>query len=145
MATKRGGQEGRRAFLGQQGRSGSETAERRSCTRQEHPPRPLPPSLPPSPSIQAVFKNHQLTNKADFWSLHSWLGLAVILLFLLNYLGAFLAFFLRLAPQPLRASVLPYHVLLGVSLYLAAVFTAQTGGGRGEGGREGGRETVRAL
>jgi len=56
------------------------------------------------------------------------------------------AFFLQLAPQPLRASILPYHVLLGITLYLAAIFTAETGKERGgEGGREGGGTEGRGV
>lgn len=89
-----------------------------------------PPSLPSfssPPLLQAVFKNHQETNKADLWSLHSWLGLAVFNLFLINYTVGVGAFFFQLAPLPLRASILPYHVLVGITLYLAAIFTAQTG------------------
>jgi hypothetical protein len=108
----------------------------------------LPPSLPPPlPSLpQAVFKNHQETNKADLWSLHSWLGLAVFILFLLNYTIGVGAFFLQLAPQPLRASILPYHVLLGITLYLAAIFTAETGKEEeGEGGKGHEGEKKRAM
>lgn len=80
-----------------------------------------------SVGLRAVFKNHQETNKADLWSLHSWLGLAVFILFLINYTVGVGAFFFQLAPLPLRASILPYHVLVGITLYLAAIFTAQTG------------------
>jgi hypothetical protein len=34
--------------------------------------------------LKAVFANHQRTGKADLWSLHSWLGVAVVTLFVVN-------------------------------------------------------------
>lgn len=34
--------------------------------------------------LRAVFLNHQRTGKADLWSLHSWLGIAVITAFVAN-------------------------------------------------------------
>lgn len=34
--------------------------------------------------LAAAFENHHLTRKGDMWSLHSWLGMLLVLLFLIN-------------------------------------------------------------
>lgn len=105
--------------------------------------------------LRAVFLNHQRTGKGDLWSLHSWLGIAVITLFVGNvranasfkvlthsnspptstplpspttytqWVVGVLAFFLQVASEPVRAAVLPQHAFLGTMLYLAAIFTVR--------------------
>uniref|UniRef100_A0A7C9DLF7 ascorbate ferrireductase (transmembrane) n=2 Tax=Opuntia streptacantha TaxID=393608 RepID=A0A7C9DLF7_OPUST len=64
---------------------------------------------------------------ANFYSLHSWMGLICVLLFALQWLMGFLSFWHRGEIRRVRAKVLPWHVFLGLYTYCLAVATAETG------------------
>lgn len=64
---------------------------------------------------------------ANFWSLHSWMGLICMLLFGAQWLIGFLSFWHRGEMRTTRVSVLPWHVFLGLYTYGLAVATAETG------------------
>ncbi|KAJ8760501.1 hypothetical protein K2173_015168 [Erythroxylum novogranatense] len=64
---------------------------------------------------------------ANFYSLHSWMGLICICLFGAQWLTGFLSFWHRGETRNVRARVLPWHVFLGLYVYVLAVATAETG------------------
>ncbi|KAM1102464.1 hypothetical protein ACFX2I_011099 [Malus domestica] len=64
---------------------------------------------------------------ANFYSLHSWMGLICILLFGAQWLMGFLSFWHRGEVRAVRLRVLPWHIFLGLYTYGLAVATAETG------------------
>ncbi|XP_022777009.1 probable transmembrane ascorbate ferrireductase 4 [Durio zibethinus] len=64
---------------------------------------------------------------ANFYSLHSWMGLICVCLFGAQWLVGFLSFWHRSEVRTTRAEVLPWHIFLGLYTYGLAVVTAETG------------------
>ncbi|XAR65376.1 Ascorbate ferrireductase (transmembrane) [Bertholletia excelsa] len=64
---------------------------------------------------------------ANFFSLHSWMGLICISLFGAQWLVGFLSFWHRGETRMIRVRILPWHVFLGLYTYGLAVITAETG------------------
>ncbi|XP_027095430.2 probable transmembrane ascorbate ferrireductase 4 isoform X1 [Coffea arabica] len=64
---------------------------------------------------------------ANFYSLHSWMGLICITLFGAQWLLGFLNFWHKGEVRTTRVRVLPWHVFLGLYTYALAVVTAETG------------------
>ncbi|KAL2667489.1 hypothetical protein AAZV13_01G071700 [Glycine max] len=64
---------------------------------------------------------------ANFYSLHSWMGLASVSLFGAQWLIGFLNFWHRGEVRTVRIRILPWHVFLGLYTYALAIATAETG------------------
>ncbi|CAM8979904.1 unnamed protein product [Rhodiola kirilowii] len=64
---------------------------------------------------------------ANFYSLHSWMGLICISLFGFQWLMGFLSFWHRGEKRSTRVRILPWHIFLGLYTYGLAVATAETG------------------
>ncbi|XP_017970738.1 PREDICTED: probable transmembrane ascorbate ferrireductase 4 [Theobroma cacao] len=64
---------------------------------------------------------------ANFYSLHSWMGLICVCLFAAQWLVGFLSFWHRGEVRMTRAKILPWHIFLGLYTYGVAVATAETG------------------
>ncbi|CAI9756112.1 unnamed protein product [Fraxinus pennsylvanica] len=64
---------------------------------------------------------------ANFYSLHSWMGLICISMFGAQWLGGFLSFWHKGEARTTRLRVLPWHVFLGLYTYGLALVTAETG------------------
>ncbi|XP_004516789.1 probable transmembrane ascorbate ferrireductase 4 [Cicer arietinum] len=64
---------------------------------------------------------------ANFYSLHSWMGLICVSLFGAQWLTGFLNFWHRGEVRRVRIRILPWHVFLGLYTYALAVATAETG------------------
>lgn len=64
---------------------------------------------------------------ANFYSLHSWMGLICVSLFGAQWLIGFLNFWHRGEMRSVRIRILPWHVFLGLYTYALAVATAETG------------------
>ncbi|GMH01847.1 hypothetical protein Nepgr_003686 [Nepenthes gracilis] len=64
---------------------------------------------------------------ANFYSLHSWMGLTCVFLFGIQWMTGFLYFWHRGEVRAARARMLPWHVFLGLYTYCLAVATAETG------------------
>ncbi|KAL6629399.1 hypothetical protein ACP70R_029164 [Stipagrostis hirtigluma subsp. patula] len=77
--------------------------------------------------VYAVFKFHVESGIPNLYSLHSWLGIATITLYALQWLAGFLAFFFPGASPATRRATLPWHALLGLLVFVFAVATAQLG------------------
>ncbi|CAL1273529.1 unnamed protein product [Larinioides sclopetarius] len=78
-------------------------------------------------ALAAVLENHRRTKKADFYSLHSWIGIATFGMFALQYLGSFVTFMLPWVPNVWRGRIMPFHTFFGVGLFVMAVGTAEMG------------------
>ncbi|XP_054808491.1 probable ascorbate-specific transmembrane electron transporter 1 [Prosopis cineraria] len=60
-------------------------------------------------------------------TLHSWLGMIAICSFGLQYMLAFCTYFFPRAEMSTRASLKPWHRLIGMVIFLLAACTAETG------------------
>ena len=82
--------------------------------------------------LVAVFKSHNDAASgfiANLYSLHSWIGIAVILLYVAQFLAGGLSFALniqRITPST-RAKVMNLHKFFGPTIYIAAAFTILLG------------------
>ncbi|KAG8381338.1 hypothetical protein BUALT_Bualt06G0112000 [Buddleja alternifolia] len=77
--------------------------------------------------IYMAFKFHNESNIANLYSLHSWLGIGVIVLYGIQWIYGFLVFFYPGGTSAIRSESLPWHVLFGIFVYVLAVGTAALG------------------
>ncbi|KAM7272476.1 hypothetical protein ACFE04_027139 [Oxalis oulophora] len=77
--------------------------------------------------IYCAFKFHNQSGIANLYSLHSWLGISVIVLYGLQWIYGFVLFFFPGGPAWLRSESLPWHILFGLFVYILAVATAAIG------------------
>ncbi|KAK6931699.1 Cytochrome b561/ferric reductase transmembrane [Dillenia turbinata] len=77
--------------------------------------------------IIAVFKFHNELGYAHMYTLHSWLGMATICLFGFQLLLGFFSFFFPGAEKPVRARLAPWHVFMGITIFLIGIAAALTG------------------
>ncbi|KAF8011321.1 hypothetical protein BT93_J1812 [Corymbia citriodora subsp. variegata] len=77
--------------------------------------------------IWAALKFHNDKGIDNFYSLHSWLGLACIFLFGIQWALGFVIYWYPGGSRTSRATLLPWHVFFGVYIYALAIATATTG------------------
>lgn len=77
--------------------------------------------------LWAVLKFHALRGIPDFYSLHSWFGLATLILFLAQWLTGLYTFLYPGAAAPTRQMVMPWHTFLGLFIFVLALTTASQG------------------
>ncbi|KAF3335665.1 putative ascorbate-specific transmembrane electron transporter 1 [Carex littledalei] len=77
--------------------------------------------------IYAVFKYHKESNISNMYSLHSWVGLGTFCLYGIQWIMGFVTFFFPGASASTRQSMVPWHAIFGLFIYILAVGTAQLG------------------
>ncbi len=80
--------------------------------------------------LVAVFKSHNTKVaglKPNLYSLHSWLGLAAVLLFGQNYVMGLLHYTTQHMPLELKKRYMPYHTYVGEVAYFVAFAAVETG------------------
>uniref|UniRef100_A0A8B9DRI2 Lysosomal membrane ascorbate-dependent ferrireductase CYB561A3 n=1 Tax=Anser cygnoides TaxID=8845 RepID=A0A8B9DRI2_ANSCY len=77
--------------------------------------------------LVAVFGFHNASKTPNMYSLHSWLGLATVLLFSCQWLAGFSAFLLPYSPPWLRALYKPVHVFFGSTILMLSVASCVSG------------------
>ncbi|PQQ01572.1 transmembrane ascorbate ferrireductase 1 [Prunus yedoensis var. nudiflora] len=77
--------------------------------------------------IYAAFKNHNESGIANLYSLHSWIGIGVIVLYGIQWIYGFLIFFYPGGSPTLRSETMPWHVVFGLLVYVLAVANASLG------------------
>ncbi|KAL2324525.1 hypothetical protein Fmac_023583 [Flemingia macrophylla] len=77
--------------------------------------------------IYTAFKYHNESGIANLYSLHSWLGIGVIVLYGIQWIYGFLIFFFPGGTPEIRRYSVPWHVLFGLFVYVLAVGTATLG------------------
>ncbi|KAL1824384.1 hypothetical protein ACET3Z_011162 [Daucus carota] len=77
--------------------------------------------------VWAAIKFHNDKGIDNFYSLHSWLGLACLFLFSIQWAAGFATFWYPGGSRNSRSSLLPWHVFFGVYIYALAVATCATG------------------
>lgn len=75
----------------------------------------------------AVFDFHNSHNTANLYSLHSWIGIAAVALFALQWVFGFAGFLLPCSPVWLRKLLKPIHVWLGGSILLLSTAACISG------------------
>ncbi|CEG42839.1 cytochrome b ascorbate-dependent [Plasmopara halstedii] len=75
----------------------------------------------------AVFRFHNEHGITNLYSLHSWMGLGVLILFFLHWLGSFGVFFYPGAEKSVRKLIAPYHIAIGLSILGLVVATVEAG------------------
>lgn len=78
-------------------------------------------------SLVAVFDFHNTLHNPNMYSLHSWIGLSVVIFYMLQLLLGFLVFLLPLAPLSLRGFLMPIHVYSGLLIFGTVIATALMG------------------
>ncbi|KAL5723532.1 ascorbate ferrireductase (transmembrane) [Ranunculus cassubicifolius] len=77
--------------------------------------------------VWAAWKFHIDKGIDNFYSLHSWLGLASLILFAVQWAVGFATFWYPGGGRNTRATLLPWHVFFGMYLYALSIATATTG------------------
>ncbi|KAL2504807.1 putative transmembrane ascorbate ferrireductase 2 [Abeliophyllum distichum] len=77
--------------------------------------------------VWAALKFHNDKGIDNFYSLHSWLGLACLFLFGIQWAAGFVTFWYPGGSRNSRTSLLSWHVYFGVYIYALAVATCTTG------------------
>ncbi|CAJ1947362.1 unnamed protein product [Sphenostylis stenocarpa] len=77
--------------------------------------------------IWAAWKFHIDKGIDNFYSLHSWLGLACFFLFSIQWGAGFATFWYPGGSRNSRATLLPWHVFFGMYIYALAIATTVTG------------------
>lgn len=77
--------------------------------------------------LYATIKWHRLRDKAELYSLHSWLGVATVTMFSAQYLIAVWNFFAPGTRFETRRKYYPMHVFFGIFTYFLGNFTIATG------------------
>ncbi|XP_077475073.1 transmembrane ascorbate-dependent reductase CYB561 [Stigmatopora argus] len=75
----------------------------------------------------AVFDYHRAAKYPNMYSLHSWCGLATVILFALQWVMGLSFFLFPVASSRLRATYLPVHAFCGLLLLAMAVGTSLLG------------------
>lgn len=77
----------------------------------------------------AVYDSHVLAKPPipNLYSLHSWIGLAAMILFGLQWIGGFFSFLYPLISAPQREAIMPLHIYFGLTGYILAVAAALLG------------------
>ncbi|KAL3271012.1 hypothetical protein HHI36_021513 [Cryptolaemus montrouzieri] len=78
---------------------------------------------------KAVFDSHNYAKPPipNLYSLHSWVGVLTVLLFVCQLLLGFTSFLYPGASKNFRACILPYHVVIGYSGFIMALITSALG------------------
>ncbi|KAK7357341.1 hypothetical protein VNO80_16625 [Phaseolus coccineus] len=77
--------------------------------------------------IYTAFKYHNESGIANLYSLHSWLGIGVIVLYGIQWIYGFVIFFYPGGTPDVRRFSLPWHALFGLFVFVLAVGTATLG------------------
>jgi len=77
----------------------------------------------------AVYQSHVLANPPipNFYSLHSWVGITAMLLFVFQWIGGFVTFLYPQVRAPLKETIMPFHIYFGLTGYVLAVAAALLG------------------
>ncbi|CAL5407812.1 hypothetical protein CsSME_00029157 [Camellia sinensis var. sinensis] len=77
--------------------------------------------------VYAAFKYHNESGIANLYSLHSWLGIGIIVLYGVQWIYGFIVFFYPGGTASVRRESLPWHVLFGLFVYILAIGNAALG------------------
>ncbi|XP_059085102.1 transmembrane ascorbate-dependent reductase CYB561-like isoform X1 [Tigriopus californicus] len=77
--------------------------------------------------LKAVFDFHATKGIPDLYSLHSWMGLITVIMFLLQWVAGLVTFLFPGLASHLRSSFMPAHIFFGLFIFTMACATALLG------------------
>lgn len=77
--------------------------------------------------LVAVFDFHNAKSISNMYSLHSWIGLSVVILFACQWVSGLLTFLFPGLRPSVRAAYLPVHQFFGLVIFIGAVCTSLLG------------------
>lgn len=77
--------------------------------------------------LKAVFDFHSTKGIPDLYSLHSWMGLITVIMFLLQWVAGLITFLFPGLASHLRSSFMPAHIFFGLFIFTMACATALLG------------------
>ncbi|MFH4983585.1 hypothetical protein AB6A40_010294 [Gnathostoma spinigerum] len=85
-------------------------------------------------ALKAVWDSHDYHMKdgvldplPNLYSLHSWIGITVVVFYCLQYASGFSTFFFPGLSIPMRHFVMPFHQVFGIGIFCVAALTATMG------------------
>ncbi|XP_064183231.1 plasma membrane ascorbate-dependent reductase CYBRD1 [Anguilla rostrata] len=78
-------------------------------------------------SVVAVFDFHNAADIPNMYSLHSWVGLAAVILYGLQIALGLCVYLVPITPGSLRAAFMPVHVYSGLLIFTSVIATALMG------------------
>lgn len=78
-------------------------------------------------SLVAVFDFHNAANIPNMYSLHSWVGLAAVILYALQLVMGLAVYLVPITPGFVRAALMPIHVYGGLFIFSSVIATALMG------------------
>lgn len=80
-------------------------------------------------ALITVFNSHNLASPPipNMYSLHSWVGMAAVVLFALQYVFGFVSYLFPGVREPLRATYMPVHVFFGILGFILAIAASLLG------------------
>lgn len=78
-------------------------------------------------ALKAVFDSHNLTGTANMYTLHSWVGMATVVVFALQFLAGFVTFLYPGLSPSIRKALLPTHVAFGTGCFVGAIVASVSG------------------
>lgn len=78
-------------------------------------------------STVAVFDFHNTAKIPNMYSLHSWLGIAAVVLYCLQIVVGVVLYLVPITPMQWRAAFMPLHVFCGTSLFVGVIAVALMG------------------
>lgn len=80
-------------------------------------------------ALIAVFDSHNLANPPipNMYSLHSWVGMAAVVLFALQYVFGFVSYLFPGVREHMRATYMPVHVFFGIVGFILAIAASLLG------------------
>ncbi|XP_041933397.1 plasma membrane ascorbate-dependent reductase CYBRD1 [Alosa sapidissima] len=78
-------------------------------------------------SLVAVFDFHNAANIPNMYSLHSWVGLAAVILYALQIVLGLVVYLVPITPGFVRAALMPVHVYGGLFIFSSVIATALMG------------------
>lgn len=77
--------------------------------------------------VLAMVRAHDISGLANFYTLHSWIGVTTNIFYMLQFVSGFVAFLRPGMAQHRRAALMPWHRLAGALILVLAALSAITG------------------
>lgn len=77
--------------------------------------------------LAVEFISHYYSGEPDLYSLHSWVGMATIVIFISQFIFGFVCFFFPSISARLKSSYLKIHIFFGVLCFVMAIATSLIG------------------
>lgn len=77
--------------------------------------------------LAVEFISHYHHDEPNFYSLHSWLGMATVVIFISQFIFGFICYMTPSLSEKIKAFYLPVHVFFGIACFIMAISTCLIG------------------